>query len=202
MKSILIALALTSAAWGGSLTIDSFDDPQGPLTGNGSTGVQSIADGIQRQLLVSGVGGSGPILTGMVVADGLLDMTTGTDDSADMRVLYILPALPIPADASNLNLVLYVRESDGNLSMVTLGGITGGTITIPGNSADVEYSASFGGSLPVSGVLTLDFTGEPGWDLAIESLGLTWDDGEVPEPSTLLLSACGFALLMLRALRR
>lgn len=197
-KILLLATTAISLASAASLTIDDFSMDQGPLTSSGSTGAMNIGGGITRTLTLNALGGTAPIRYTMQVASGLLDMTNGTGETSEMSVHYVLPSLPVPMSATDLKLVLNVRETDGNITQVVLGGIAGGSQTIPGNTTNVNYSFGISGPPVGPGVLDLSFTGQAGWDMNITSVGLTWSD--VPEPSTYALMGAG--LMALSLLRR
>lgn len=189
-----VSVALASA---GTITLDDFSTDQGPLIFEGATGPLAIGGGINRSLILTDLGGVSPILHTAQVVDGLLDMTNGSGDNSTLEVRYDVPAIPLPPGASNLRLVIRVVQSDGNPTNLTLGGFASGSYSIPGNTLGQDLEFALAGPTFGAGQFTLLIAGARGWDLALDSIGLSWDDppptGDVPEPATMALVGLGLA---------
>lgn len=192
-KLLVLATTAISLASAASLTIDNFSVNQGPLTATGSSGAMAIGGGISRTLSLTSFGGIAPIAHTMQVGGGLLDMVNGVGDDSAMVLSYDLPLLGVPMGATNLQVVMTVVASDGNKTDVVLGGIGAGFANIPGNTMNVSYAFGIAGPPVGPGNLSFTFNGDAGWDLAIDSVGLTWQ--EVPEPSTYAMMGAGLAAL-------
>lgn len=195
-KLLVLATTAISLASAGSLSLDDFSIAQGPLTTTSSSGALAIGGGITRTLSLTSFGGVAPIAHKMEVTSGILDMTNGIGDDSAMVLSYNLPLLGVPMGATNLEIVLTVLASDGNKSDVVLGGVGAGFVNIPGNTLNVSYNFGISGPPVGPGNLSFTFNGDPGWDLAIDSVSLTWSD--VPEPSTYAMVGAGLIALALR----
>ena len=192
--SVIFLTASLSLATAGTLTIDNFSIDQGPgnLSESGSSGPVDIGGGITRTLALTSLGGIAPVAHGLQVAGGVLDITNGVADNSSVLVTYTLPLLGVPGGASNLYLDLTIVGSDGNPTNVSVGGLGSGSFAIPGNTNNAPLSFAVAGPPFGPGTLTLTFTGAPGWDLSIDSLGLSWTDpAPVPEPATYGMIAIG-----------
>lgn len=195
-KILVLATTAISLASAGSLSLDDFSVAQGPLTNTSSSGATAIGGGISRTLSLTSLGGVAPIAHKMEVIAGILDMTNGIGDDSVMVLSYDLPLLGVPMGATNLQIVLTVVASDGNKSDVVLGGIGAGFANIPGNTMNVAYNFGIAGPPVGPGNLSFTFNGDAGWDLAVDSVNLTWSD--VPEPSTYAMMGAGLLALALR----
>lgn len=194
-KLLLTASFTVALASAGTITIDDFSVEQGPLTWTDATGPLDLGNGVSRTMVLTSSGGLNPVVHTAEVVGGILDMTNGVGDDSTLEVRYFLPALPVPPGASNLQLVLRIVQSDGNPTTLTVGGIGTGSFSIPGNTLNTNLFFSVPGSALGPGMLTLTFDGAAGWDMAVDSIGLNWNDpppsNEVPEPATFALVGAG-----------
>lgn len=194
-RLLAIASASVVLASAGTITLDDFSTEQGPVIFDGATGPLAIGGGVSRTLILTDRGGINPIVHQAQVTEGILDMTNGVGDDSTLEVRYDLPSIPLPPGATNLQLTLRVVQSDGNPTSLTLGGLAGGNYNIPGNTIGQDLAFSIPGTVLGPGQLTLTIDGAPGWDLALDSIGLSWDDppptGDVPEPATMALVGLG-----------
>lgn len=193
---MVAATSMIQPVRAGSMTIDDFSVNQGVLNTTGSTGAIGIGGGISRTLSLTSVGGLAPFMHTFQASHDLLDMTNGAGDDSVMVLSYNLPMLGIPAEATDLKVRLTVRLTDGNKTDVVLGGVGAGFANIPGNTMNVAYNFGIAGPPVGPGNLSFIFNGDPGWDLSVDSVNLTWSD--VPEPSTYAMIGLGLAGLGLR----
>ncbi|MEZ5354103.1 MAG: PEP-CTERM sorting domain-containing protein [Bryobacteraceae bacterium] len=209
MHRFAIGLALiSSAAFAGSFTIDDFSVNQGPITSatapnTVSSGVLAIGGGVTRELTLNTLTLVAPPEFTVQVTAGILDVTNGSGDDSQVVVTYVIPALPIPAGASNVAFFLEIVQSDGNPTQVALGGTAGatGNFNIPPNTNMQVVPFPVAGVSFGPGTLTLTFDGADGWDLSADSLGVQWTDRtNVPEPGSALL--LGLGLVTAAFLRR
>lgn len=202
---VAFATASLSLATAGTLVIDDFSVNQGPgaLTTSGSDGPLNIGGSITRTLALNSLGGLVPVQHTLQATGGILDVTNGVGDDASVVITYSLPALAVPSGATNVRLTLRVIQSDGNATSLNLGGLFSGSFNIPGNTINQDVSFAIAGPPVGPGSATITLQGDPGWDLGIDAIGLSWDDPTttpVPEPSTYAL--IGLGLTGMALLRR
>lgn len=198
-RLLFIASTTVVLASAGTLTLDDFSVDQGPVIFDGATGPLAIGGGVNRTLILTDRGGISPVNHTAQVVEGILDVSNGVGDDSTLEVRYDLPAIPLPPGSTNLRLTLRVVQSDGNPTSIVFGGLSSGSYSIPGNTLNQDLSFALAGPNIGPGVLTFTIDGAPGWDLALDSIGLSWDDappppdGEVPEPGTMALVGLGLA---------
>lgn len=204
LAASLVAICSSFTASAGLIIIDDFSVDQGPLTASGTLGPLAIGNGIERTLTLTTLASSGPVNYTAEVNSGVLDITNGTGENSTVHVAYALPALGVPVGATNLQLTVVVVDSDGNPTQLDLGGIASGTFQIPANSAGALLPFSIALPPDGPGTLTITLNGANGWDLSLDSIGLSWTDptGDVPEPVSCVLVGSGLAALGLIRRRR
>jgi PEP-CTERM motif len=216
VKTIVNAAVLTAAFISASAfaapvfyDIDTFNTGVQSLsdtTVNGVAVTQTIAERTLSTNMLSAfapIGNTADVTGG---ATGFLDITNGGGDDSEVRIGWNLAAGVLPASATNIGFFFKVLQSDGNptnmsfylngslLSANDILGNTSNQIVTFGLTAAQVTAASAGGALE------LRINGTPGWDLSVDSLGLSYEPAitRVPVPGTLALFALGLAGLTFR----
>jgi hypothetical protein len=134
------------------------------------------------------------------VTSGILDVTNGTLEDSEVKVDWNIAALALPADAINTGFYFKVVASDANVTGLEFlfNDANLQNFNIPGNTLNTELtfglSAAELAAVSGGGKLTLKINGAPGWDLALDQFGFSYDKpSKVPEPTTLGLIGLGLA---------
>jgi hypothetical protein len=219
-KLFAISFVAAATCFAGSITIDNFDDDQGPITNNSATNGTVVTSssaavtvsGATRVLEIMALTSTPPrdrsaYVCGAVDcagSDTILDIQNGPGDDSEVRVIYTIPAINLPVGATNVEFFLTIVQSDGNPTDVVVSGVASGSGNIPGNTMNLVIPFPTTGTSFGPGTLTLTFNGADGWDLSADSFGIRWTDpqGQIPEPGSMLLiglGAAGLGLLRRRA---
>ena len=219
MKSFLMAAAgvLLSAGTTSAVTIpiDDFSVDQGGLTDSSrnfiarTTGPIAIASGsniFQRTLSINLLERRSPIQDEIIVAAGELDISNGTGERTEARVIYGDIANlndDLPAIITDATFNFFLIESDANpvnLELV-LNGISLGAIDIAPDTFNAVLSFNVDPSTVFAGTLEFIVNGSLGYDVAFDGLELVVNgEDEVPAPA--MLGLFGLGLLALGARRR
>lgn len=194
MKKLLtLALIVGNVCWGSVLWQDDFTTAQSQIGG----GSNSLNMGtFNRVFTIQNPTGLAPVDTEMSSGGGILNIINGVGDNATYMLVYdwLGANTPIPVGATNIEVLISLIGTDGNLTEIELGGIGSGAFQFPENSGSGLYS--FPGT--PGGKLVLTFNGEDGWDLALGNVYITGDLAEVPEPATYAMVGAGLLALALR----
>jgi hypothetical protein len=199
-------LAMAGLAQAGSVVIDDFSANQGPLNDTSADGVAVTSTLGNRTISTNMLSGTAPIQNSVEVTAGVLDITNGTGDDSEVIVSWLIAAGLVPAGSVNVNFSALIVGSDANPTGVEflLGSTSLLSSAIPGNTANQTISFSIDPALiAAGGTLTMKLNGAPGWDLTMDSFGITFDTPTtptVPEPATLGL--LGLAMLGAAGARR
>jgi len=199
-------LAMAGLAQAGSVVIDDFSADQGPLNDTSADGVAVTSTLGNRTISTNMLSGTAPIQNSVEVTAGVLDITNGTGDDSEVIVSWLIAAGLVPAGSVNVNFSALIVGSDANPTGVEflLGSTSLLSSAIPGNTANQTISFSIDPALiAAGGTLTMKLNGAPGWDLTMDSFGITFDTPTtptVPEPATLGL--LGLAMLGAAGARR
>jgi hypothetical protein len=211
MKNALIACALSASmyaghACAGTFVIDDFNSGDQSLSTATKNVTVSDTNTI-RTLSTTLTTTLAPVQSSATVSNGYLDVTNGVGETSVVDLTWSLSALSIPTDVSQVSFVFTVIASDGNPTSLTftLDGVVIYTTTIPANTTAEDVSFTVDSSLLASGgTLELSITGQAGWDLALDSVGISWNDtsSKAPEPMSAALVGLGLAGLGLTRRRR
>lgn len=199
LYAVFASLLMCSTAQATTIVLDDFSGTQGPISDLTLDGIAVTNTVGGRTLSINALSFLAPPQNNLQVSDGILDITNGVGDDSIVRVTRTVGASLIPTSATNPTLSFVVVRSDNNPTIVTLsvGGTSLGTFNIPGGANNQTINFLLTGSqiaaFNAGGVLDLRIDGIPGWDLALNQFGLTFDEPTptVPEPGTLSLLGIG-----------
>jgi hypothetical protein len=139
-----------------------------------------------------------PVQSSATVSNGYLDVTNGVGETSVVDLTWSLSTLSLPSDVSQVSFVFTVIASDGNPTSLTftLDGVVIYTTTIPANTSYEDVTFNVDSSLlAAGGTLELSITGQAGWDLALDSIGISWSEtsNSTPEPTSAALIGLGLA---------
>lgn len=202
MKNALIACAISASlyaghACAGTFVIDDFNSGDQSITTSTKNVTVSDTNAI-RTLSSTLTTTLPPVQSSATVSNGYLDITNGVGETSVVDLTWSLAALSIPTDISQVSFVFTVIASDGNPTSLTftLDGVAIYTTTIPANTSDADVTFTVASSLLSSGgTLELSITGQAGWDLALDSIGISWSEpsNSTPEPTSVALLGLGLA---------
>lgn len=199
-KSYLAALAVaatamfSASAHAGFVVIDDFSQGTQFIDQNG-TDTNAF-----RTLTTELVTSVPPVSSTAEVSFDSLTVTNGSGESSRVTTAWDIAAGTIAAGASDLQFLFKIIESDGNPTKAQffLDGVLIGSDNIPGKTVNKDVS------MPIDGLLWDDskahrlelvLTGEAGWDLQLDALGLSFNEppttNTVPEPGSLALLSLG-----------
>lgn len=208
MKKALVSLAALAAVAGAHaavVTIDGFDTP-----GVSNTGSFTSTDSV-RTVSVNATAGTSSLDIGATSSTGsALEVSNRVGQDSTVNLTWNLGALSLPSNATNIGFFLQVLESDGNPTSLdfTLNGSALSSFVIPGNTVGQGLSFTLTSAqwatLSAGGSLGLELNGASGWDLAIDTFGVSYDVPvqAVPEPGSLALVGLALAGVAAAARRR
>ena len=216
IKQTLLAAMLAATAFAASagttttkhtVVVDDFNSGNQAISyGAGSAIGTTNSDKNDIRTLSSTLLTSSPPVQALAqVNSGVLDITNGSGENTNVVVSWDLAANLLPTSAIDTMFSMMVVQSDANpTSMVfALDGKTIGSYSLPGNIENQIYSFDLGDfDLSGGGKLTMTLAGADGWDMTLDSLGISYDTqvNNVPEPASLAL--VGISLLGMGAARR
>ena len=204
-KSLFAAAALVTALGAQAapvvVTIDDFSIAQGPVTDT-SADAAPVVDTLAgvRTIAVNALSTSlAPITNQVSVTGGILDISNGVGDIAEVIVSWELAAGLVPAGATQVKFSALVLESDPNPTSISfaLGGTTLLTAAIPGSTFNEMIGFDIDPALiTAGGLLTMRLVGASGWDLGMDTFGISYEQAgpvSVPEPASLALVGLALA---------
>jgi uncharacterized membrane protein YdcZ (DUF606 family) len=206
MKKLLAALVTTLAvgvAQSATIVLDDFGTNQGPisdLTNNGA----AICDNNGTRTICSNLIAAAPPVTQVTdVSFGAYTVDNGGGENSTQSISWALGANPALVGATNASFLFQVLYSDGNPINLnfTYNGVALAPYVIPGNTTNAPVSFSIPSALQLgtAGTLSLIITGQTGWDLGLDSFGLSFTPAAiVPAPALPLIFGAGLIALALR----
>ena len=211
----VLALSATSAN-AVIIQIDDFDTDQGPIADGTTDGVPVTAptvtysvggNSFDRDLSINLLSALPPEESEAEVVDGVLDISNGVGDDSTTVVTYDVSSLVDDVAALgpilDLAFLFEVIQSDANPITIgaVLNGVDLGVFNLPANVTNEILSFAIPDESLVGGDLVLTINGAPGYDLALEALGLEVNQ-DVPAPAMLGLFGLGLAGIGLARRRR
>jgi PEP-CTERM motif len=213
-RTLFVAAALSISTWAAAVdvVIDTFDSPNvGPLTAPlGAANTVSFVDGIRSGSITTLAGpanGSGAFLTiGAATSPvGALEVNNFTGRDSEIALRWNLAPGFVPSNATNVRLWMLVAYGDSSpvdvdFSMLSLD-LPPSTLLVPtkfinpnifNTTVDFALSATEAAAVSAGGVLGVRLNGSDGWDLSVDSFGVSYDLATpVPEPSSWALGLLG-----------
>jgi hypothetical protein len=212
MKKMLLAATvlagMASPAFATTIVLDDFSVASGPRTTAGSdvTAITGASRTIGLSGLASTIAPAEYSVQSTGGSAGILNVTNGVGDDSTVTLNYALSApISIPVGATNVALSIEIVASDGNPTSIDVAmGTFAGNFNIPANTLGSILTFNIGSIALINGAtaLSVTFNGAPGWDLAADNLGLSFDDPPVVTSEPATLAVMGAGLLGLAALRR
>lgn len=204
MKKTLLSVAIACSALfslgaqAGALTIDDFNSGD-QLISVSNVGVTKTETNAIRTMTDQLLSTQLPTQSAAEVSFGGLHVTNGGGEDSTVTVSWTLPVSAVPVGATNLGFLFTVTQSDANLTDIQflLNGVSISDFSIPGNTFNKDLTFNIAnGLLDGGGTLKMVLNGAVGWDLDLDSVGLTFDvpaNSTVPEPASLALLGLGLA---------
>jgi hypothetical protein len=209
MKKLLAALATTLAltsVQAAVIVLDDFGTNQGPIAdltsavGGGSNGAACDNNGT-RTICSDLIASAPPVQQTTGVSFGVYDVANGSGENSVQTISWVLPANNSLVGATNQRFLFSVIQSDANPVQLnfTYNGIALAPYSIAANTINSPVSFLAPVSFATGGTLSLRITGTAGWDLTLDSFGLSFDPAAaVPAPALPLLIGVGMVGLALR----
>jgi hypothetical protein len=210
MTKLLAALATTLAftsVQAATIVLDDFSTNQGPISdltslagpGGGSNGAVCDNNG-SRTICSDLIAAAPPVQQTTGVSFGVYDVANGSGENSIQTITWVLPATPALIGATNQKFLFSVIQSDANPVQLdfTYNGRSLTPYAIPANTINSNVSFNAPVSFAPGGTLVLRITGTAGWDLTLDSFGLSFDPAVVPAPALPLLIGVGMIGLALR----
>ena len=208
---VLACVALSATAASGAaaveVVLDDFSVDQGPVQDlvvdgsavSGLLGNRTLTSNLLAQL--------GVAFNAVQVGGGVLEVDNGVGERSEVTVSFALASSLVPVGAINPSFFFTVAQSDpsGVSVKFLLNGSQIAASLIPGNQSALEISFDPpAGPIGAGDTFAFVMTGQAGWDIAIDSVGVRYTAPPIPEPSTLALAglgalALGFSLRCRRA---
>jgi hypothetical protein len=217
LLALLVTTVLAGAAQSATITLDDFSTNQGPISDLTNTVTTTPAGIVQSSNgavcdnngtrticsdLISTVQPTGQATT---VTAGIYDVRNDGGENSIQTISWILGANSALIGATNASFLMDILYSDGNPITLnfTFAGSALAPYVIPGNTTNtlVPFGIPAGTNLAAGGVLTLKISGLAGWDLGLDSFGLSFTPGAaapVPAPALPLIFGAGLIALALR----
>jgi hypothetical protein len=204
MKKTLLSAAIACSALFGfaaqasTVSIDDFNSGDQSITVGAVGTVVSDTNAI-RTLTTQLLNTAPPTQSAVEVSYGGLHVTNGGGEDSQVTVSWTLPATRLPAGATNVGFLFTVLASDANATDIQffLNGTSLSNFSIPGNTANQDLTFGIAnGALDAGGTLKMVLNGAVGWDLDLDSIGLSYDlpaGSTVPEPASIALLGLGLA---------
>jgi len=207
LAALLAATAFAASADPTTVVIDDFNSGNQSIGFGAGSSIGTKTDDANaiRSLSSTLLTMAPPVQALAQVNSGVLDITNGSGENTTVTVSWNLPSSLLPSSAIDAMFSMMVINSDANPTNMhfSLDGKTIGDYSLPGNVNNQIYSFGLGDfDLSQGGTLTMTLSGADGWDMTLDSLGVSYDTppNNVPEPASLAL--VGISLLGMRVARR
>jgi len=161
-----------------------------------------------RSLAIELLTGSAPIQSIAQVSFGILDITNGSGDDSEVTLAWSLASGLLPVSGPAISFLFEVVQSDGNQTALDFffnsNPLASFNIAPNTNHQIVSFGLTPSQLAQINGgagSLSLKINGDPGWDLSVDAIGFSYDDGittTIPEPATLALIGAGLTSLGFR----
>jgi hypothetical protein len=206
MKKLLAALATTLAltsAQAAVIVLDDFGTNQGPISDLTNNGAAACDNNGTRTICSNLINAAPPVTQVTDVSFGAYTVDNGGGENSIQTISWVLGANSALLGATNASFLFTVLYSDGNPINLnfTYNGQALAPYVIPGNTtnAPVSFLIPSTVQLGAAGTLSLTITGATGWDLGLDSFGLSFTPAAaVPVPSLPLIFGAGLIALALR----
>jgi len=194
MATTLLAIAGFNAD-AGLVVIDDFNSGDQYLEMTTANGLTMVTDTNSVRTLTSTLlAMTNPIYSAAEVGFDYLTLTNGAGEQSEVTVAWDIAANTISAGGSNHQLVYSIIESDGNPTNFDLyfEGLLIGNSNIASNTTNQDLIFDVATvDFSLGGELKIVLTGNSGWDMQLDAIGLRYDDAVPPSGSP---EPAGFAL--------